>query len=525
VLGALAAGLASAGAPIHAGDASAIRFPTSGAPEARGHFLRGVEALHNFAYEDAVLEFQRAQRIDPAFAMAYWGEAMAFNQTLWLNQDAEAARRILERLGPTPEARAARAGSDKERALLAAVELLFGSGDKQARDAAYAEALGRLHARYPADLELACFYALALLGTAVRSPALYSEADEEAHQHALVGSPTQGRAAEILEKVLKQQPDHPGALHYIIHDYDDPEHAALALPAARRYARLAPESSHALHMPAHVFVQLGLWDEAASADEAAFAYSVAWAKRRGFGVGMRDYHSLSWLCYEALQQGRYRKARETLELIRPAVAETGAARLKALQSSMRAQYVVETRSWEMLRGQADFGTSAELFAIGLSAAETGLSQVAAAAHGELRRRAQDRKLDAAVMEKELAAILELRAGRRDRAVALAEEAVTLERSLPPPLGPPRPVKPALELQGELLLELGRAREASGAFEQALARWPNRSASLLGSARALAASGERAAAAGRYRLLLANWSQADAEVSALDEARRAVAGAP
>ena len=501
-----------------------LTFPTSRASKAQPSFLRGVAALHNFAYEEAVLEFHKAQDIDPGFAMAYWGEAMAYNQTLWLNQDAEAARGILARLGPTAEARAAKAGSEKEKGFFAAVEILFGPGDKAARDLAYAKAMEQLYLRYPDDHEVACFYALGLLATALRSPALYSEANEEVHQHALVGSETQARVAAILDRVLKENAGHPGALHYSIHNYDDPDHARLALPAARRYAKAAPDSSHALHMPAHIFVQLGNWAEAAATDQASFAQSINWVNQHGFRIGMRDYHSLSWLCYEVLQQGRFRRARETLDLIRAGVADTGAQRLKAIESVMRAQYVIDTRSWEMLRDQADFSTAAELFAIGMSGAEAGRPRVAALALGELQRRSQSGKLDSAVMEKELAAIVELREGRKARAVMLAEEAVAFEKRLPPPLGPPRPVKPALELYGEILLETGRAQDAAVAFEQALARWPKRSASLLGLARASAAAGDRVTARTRYRELLSNWSQADPGVSGLDEARRAVAGA-
>jgi tetratricopeptide (TPR) repeat protein len=402
--------------------------------------------------------------------------------------------------------------------------LLYGAGDKPARDSAYAEAMGRLHARHPDDPELASLYALALLGTAVRSPALYSESNEEAHQHALVGSETQRQVAAILTKVLQANPNHPGALHYTIHNYDDPQHAKLALPAARAYAKAAPESSHALHMPAHIFLQLGNWDEAAASDEASFEQSIAWAKKRGLGIGMRDHHSLSWLCYEALQQGRFQKARQTLELVQAAVAETGAPRLKALESVMRAQYAIETRSWEMLRGQQNFNTSAELFAIGLSAAERGQADVAALARNELDRRAQGRKLDAAIMAKELGAVVELRAGRGARAIALMQEAVALEKELPPPLGPPRPIKPSYELQGEILLELLRPQDAVRAFQQSLLRWPNRSASWLGLARAQAAAGDAGSAGASYRRLLSNWSRADSGANGLDEARRAVSGA-
>jgi tetratricopeptide (TPR) repeat protein len=502
---------------------SPVRFPTSGAAQAQPAFLRGVTALHNFQYEDAVEAFREAQGIDRDFAMAYWGEAMAYNQTLWLNQDADMGRQILLRLGPTPEARAAKAGSEREKGFLRAVEALFGSGDKDARDKAYAQAMERLSQAHPEDPEVMTFFALSIMGTTARSPALYRQGGDDQHQHALVGSESQKRAAAVLEKVLAKNPGHPGALHYLIHDYDDPDHARLALDAARAYAKVAPESSHALHMPAHVFVQLGMWDEAAASDEASFRASDAWIKRKGLGVGMRDYHSLSWLLYESLQQGRYQRARETLELIRPAVAETGAARLKALLSDMRARYVVETRSFQELAGTRDFGTTSELFAIGMSAARRNDTVVAEMALGELKRRASSKdagtyQSDAAVMEKELAALVALAAGRASEAVARMQEATDLERELPPPLGPPRPIKPAAELFGEILLELKRPRDAAAEFERALARWPNRSLSLLGLARSSAALGDRNSAGQAYKRLLANWRSADPSLLELKEAR-------
>ncbi|HET7293212.1 MAG TPA: hypothetical protein VFM88_12365 [Vicinamibacteria bacterium] len=500
-----------------------IRFPNSGSAEAQPAFLRGVTALHNFQYEDAVEAFQDAQRIDPGFAMAYWGEAMAYNQTLWLNQDVEMARRILGRLAPTPEERASKAKTVREQGFLQAVEVLFGDGDKAARDQAYLEAMERLANAQPDDLEVLSFYALAILGTATRSPALFRQGGDDQHQHALVGSEAQRKAAVVLEKVLSKDPKHPGALHYLIHDYDDPEHARLALDAARVYAKVAPESSHALHMPAHIFLQLGMWHDAAASDEASFNASDAWIKRKGLSIAMRDYHSLSWLLYESLQLGRYRKARETLDLIRPAVAMTGAARLKGLLSDMRARYVVETRSYEDLAGARSFDTTGELFAIGMSAARRGDAAAAGMALAELTRRAGSKeqgtlRSDVAVMAKELGAIGAMVAGRGEEAVARMREAVDLERELPPPLGPPRPIKPAPELFGEVLLELQRPREAAAAFEQALLRWPNRSLSLLGLARARAALGEREAARRHYDALLDNWRGADPELPELKEAR-------
>jgi tetratricopeptide (TPR) repeat protein len=500
-----------------------IRFPNSGSPPAQPSFLRGVTALHNFQYEDAVEAFREAQGIDRDFAMAYWGEAMAYNQTLWLNQDLGRAREILLWLGPTAEARAARAGTDRERGYLRAVAILFGSGERAARDRAYAMEMGRLAASYPEDLEARSFFALALMGTMARSPALFGEGGDDQHQHALVGSETQKKVAVILEKVLAQNPEHPGALHYLIHNYDDPDHAHLALAAARTYAKVAPLSSHALHMPAHIFLQLGRWEDAAVSDEASFQASDAWVKRKGLGIGMRDYHSLSWLLYESLQQGLFRKAQEALALMRSAVEATGADRHKGILSDMRARYVVETRSFRELASAREFGTTGELFAIGMSAARRGDPQVAERALAELKKRAGwkesgNRRLDAAVMERELAALMALVAGGGADAVSHMEEAVGLERELPPPLGPPLPIKPARELFGELLLELGRPREAAAQFERALLRWPNRSLALLGRARAAAALGEREAARRYYGRLLANWHRADPELPELSEAR-------
>src|SRR5206468_10074493 len=215
-------------------------------------------------------------------------------------------------------------------------------------DRAYAAEMRALAKSYPEDPEAQTLFALALMGQMARSPALFREGGDDQHQHALVGSEIQKEAAAILEKVLARTPDHRGALHYLIHDYDDPEHARLALPAARAYAKVAPESSHALHMPAHIFLQLGMWDEAAASDEASFRASVAWVERKGLPAGMRDHHSLSWLLYESLQQGRYRKARETLDVMRPAVEATSAPRFKAILSDIRARYVVETRSFQEL---------------------------------------------------------------------------------------------------------------------------------------------------------------------------------
>jgi tetratricopeptide (TPR) repeat protein len=275
-------------------------------------------------------------------------------------------------------------------------------------------------------------------------------------------------------------------------------------------------------MPAHVFVQLGMWHEAADSDERSFRASETWVKRKKLPSSMRDFHSLSWLLYESLQRGRFQRARETLEILGPVVKEAPAARLKSVLSDMRARYVVETRSYADLATARDFDTTSELFALGLSAARRSDASKAAMALAELGRRAGarsggGRSLDVAVMEKELDAVMAVMAGRGADAITRMQEAVALERDLPPPMGPPRPIKPASELFGEILLELGKPREAVTQFEAALAHWSNRSPALLGLGRAHAALGDRAAARKAYERFLANWSQADPGLPELQEA--------
>lgn len=499
-----------------------VEFPTSGAAAAQPHFLRGVAALHSFEYEEAQEAFRQAQAIEPDFAMAYWGEALAYNRTLWLHEDLEAARAALARLAPTAAARASRAPTAREKAYLAAVEILVGPGDKPTRDRAYAEAMGRLATQYPDDPDAAAFHALALLATTQRGLAGLASGDE--HRHALVGSEEQRRAAEILLAVLGANPDHPGANHYLIHAWDDPDHAERALPLARRYAKIAPAAAHALHMPAHIFVQLGLWSEAAASDEASFAASDAWVRRKGLPLAMRSYHSLSWLQYSYLQQGRFRKAAEAVATMEAVALESGDASLKGTAASMRARQVVESRQWSSTKGRTRFDNADELFAIGMGAARTGDALTAGLARQEMARRADspqtgDRRPLAAIMELQLGALAERNS---EAAVRLLESAVAAERQLPPPLGPPALMKSSHELLGEILVELGRPQEARARFEEALAAHPNRSASVLGLARALDAAGERERARERYRAFLDNWAHADAGRPELDEARRTIA---
>ena len=484
----------------------------------------GLAALHSFEYEDANEAFLRAQRADPGLVLAYWGEAMTYHQTLWGNEDVGAARGALARLALTAPARAAVARSPRERMFLGAADALFGPGDGATRRARYAGKMAELYAAEPYDPEVASFYALALLGTMSRSLIGYVDS-HEGHSASLAGSDTQDRVGAILARTLAAYPEHPGALHYLLHNYDDPEHARLGLGAARAYAKVAPESSHALHMPAHIFLQLGMWADAEASDRSAYSASQTRVTRKGLPPALRSYHALAWRQYELMQLGRFRESWALLDELAPVVKATGDLTLQSDLSSMRARHVLEAQRWDMMANERNFGNVNELCAIGISAARSGNPSLAELARQGLATRAAspqegDLRPAIAIMEREVAAVIALAAGQTSEAVEILKSVTRDELQLPPPLGLPIPVVPAPELLGEVLLQLGRPAEALEAFGQALSRNANRSRPVLGSARAAAALGQVDVARRHYQRVLANYEHADTDLAALAEARAA-----
>src|SRR6185436_14519928 len=274
----------------------------------------GLAQLHNFEYDEAARAFREAQTIDPGFAMAYWGEAMTKNHPVWMEQDLGGARRILERLGTTAGERIAKAQTERERAYLRAIDVLYGAGDKRARDGAYLEEMRRIHTTYSTDVDATAFYALALLGSAHdgRDTAIYMQ------------------AAAALEEAFATRPDHPGLAHYLIHSYDDSAHAPLGLRAARRYSAIASSAPHALHMTSHIYLAAGMWDEVVAANEQATRVGAARARAAGRtapGCG----HFNMWLMYGYLQQGRTDAAREVLDACRVSATGTGGLVLRAAE--------------------------------------------------------------------------------------------------------------------------------------------------------------------------------------------------
>ena len=492
-----------------------IDFPTSGSAAAQSHFIQGVLLLHSFEYDDAREEFQAASKIEPGFAMAYWGEALTYTHPVWVEQDVKSARQALARLGPTAEARIAKAPTEREKDYLRAVEALYGEGTKVERDVAYAEAMGRMHEKYPDDMEAATLYAVALLGTCQhdRNYAVYM------------------RAAAVAEEVFAKNPQHPGAAHYLIHAYDDPVHAPLGLRAARVYAKIAGSASHAQHMPSHIFIAMGMWDDVVASNVASVEVADARAARKGLGPDARNYHSLFWLEYAYLQEGRKADARRVLEDVARSAAQIGSPHSMSNLQTMRAFYELETGEADGLSGNVDAAKggvtarTAMLMAHGALAVRQGrieearglLTQLRAglgAAGGGPEAHPAGMTMspaggmyppkDAEIMGRELEAMVLRASGQRDEALRLLTAAAAEEDGLSFEFGPPMPVKPAHELLGEMLLADGRAKEARVEFERTLAKCPKRTLALRGLAKAAAQSGDAAAAARAQQDLKAFW---------------------
>ncbi len=479
--------LSAAAGAVELPNLGRIDFPSSGSPEAQEPFIRGVLLLHSFEYEDARDAFREAQKIDPGFALAYWGEAMTHNHPIWREIDRAAARAALEKLAPTHEERLAKAPTERERGYLAAFQNLLGEGDKADRDAAYEIAMRALSARYPDDHEAKAFYALSVLGTqnGVRDFGAYM------------------RAGAIAEEVFAANPRHPGALHYMIHSYDDPVHAPLGVRAARVYADIAPAASHAQHMISHIWVALGRWEDSVDSNLKSFEVSRERAQAKGLGVDSLNYHSLQWLEYSYLQLGRFDEARKLLDDMERYVTESGSDRARWYHAYMRAAWVVESgRDAPGGHGLGSPDESAQLldhFATAWAALERKDLEAATAAYDDVARLATGIEQDdesseharsrARVLEKSVRARLELAEGEAPVALSLLAEAAAAEAAMPLDFGPPGIVKPSHELYGETLMSLERPDEALAQFRTALERAPRRSQSLEGLAAAARALGD------------------------------------
>jgi tetratricopeptide (TPR) repeat protein len=421
------------------------------------------------------------------------------------------------------------------------LQLLYGEGDRQARDQAYAEAMEKIYREYPDDLEAAAFYALALLGSV-------QPQDPAALQ-------TRMRAGAIAMEAYRKEPNHAGAAHYILHAFDDPNHAILALPPAQRYAEIAPDAPHALHMPSHIFLQLGMWEEAAKSNEASWAASKKWVEQNNLSIAKHDYHSLHWLIYTYLQQGRHDDAEALLKLMQASLAE-GPKNDPMFQgygafiyASMASAFVIETERWELaeklfapLQKNVQLRSAAEkpgpfqalakyvqalaIFTPGFSAAKQGSpdAQKGITELQAMRKQAGKEAVPALgmtlsdlleIQRLEVAAAASAAKGDLAEAIKTMQKATAVEASIEPPPGPPPLIKPANELLGEILLLAKRPKEAGEQFEIALLWHKNRAHALIGAARASERSGNREDAADAYAEFVDQWQ---GDPSILGEAR-------
>ncbi len=505
--------------PVESGDKlGELHFSYTGSPAALEHFEKGLKLLHNFEYADARAAFEEAQKLDSTCVMAWWGEAMTYNHPLWRQQDREAAIATLEELGSTTEDRRAAAPTELEKDFLVAVEALyFAEGEKNERDAAYRDHLAAMYEEYPGNEEVAAFYALSILGAV---PVGRDDAEYE-------------RSAGIVKGILNENPEHPGALHYLIHSYDDPYHARLALNAARSYSEVAADATHALHMPSHIFLAVGMWKEVVESNIASYNASVRRMEEKGLDNDARSYHAFSWLQYGLLQMGRNTEAEQIMRDMYTYTTELPSKSARSYFARMKGTYLLHTGEWNsdiagfsvdmegmgiVSRSQYHFtegwkawknGDKERLSALidtmtterkkaALLVTDSGIPMCAATPSGQ-----GPNQLDidwAHVMEMELKALREMLGGNDVQAEFWLQSATGLQGSISYDYGPPAILKPAHEMLGDFLLEQKRPEEALAAFETALERSPKRRLALEGKLAAARALGNDQAIAEAKELL-------------------------
>lgn len=453
-----------------------VHFETSCQPAVRDEFDRGVALLHSFWFSAAIDAFEGVLKKDPDCAIAHWGIALSW----WSNpfggyRSSEALKQGLATLNASKSKNA----SERERGYLDAAEKLFAEAntiDQRTRVLAYEKAMEGLARKYPEDVEARIFYALALDQSALPTDKTYAN---------------QLKAAAILEREFELQPEHPGLAHYIIHSYDVPALAPRALEAARRYAKIAPDAAHALHMPSHTFTRVGAWKESIEANIASAA-----AARKDSGAVGEELHALDYQMYAYLQTAQDDAAQKLLERIpelRKHIQSGTAGNAAPLPAgyyaaaAMPARYALERNAWSEAARLEPHSTpfpwadSVTHYARALGAARSGDPESASkdvkklAALRDALVKAKDsywsEQVD--IQYRAASAWVEFARGKRDEALAMLRAAADKEDATEKHAVTPGPIKPARELLGEMLLEMDRPAEALAAFEVTLKKEPNR----------------------------------------------------
>jgi tetratricopeptide (TPR) repeat protein len=501
VLAPYSAAAAQGHTPSHAGESlGRAHFPVSCSPAAQEEFDRALAMLHSFWFPQARVAFTGVTRTDPDCAMAHWGIAMSQRGNPLVGAPAPAA--LKAGWAAVEKAKGLGARTTRERDYVAAMESYYKHADTvdhSARVLAYEAAMAEVHARHPADPEAATLYALAMNEAILVLPPDKTYARHQA-------------AARLLETVLARQPDHPGALHYLIHSYDFPALATRGLPAARRYEMVASSAPHALHMPSHIFSMLGMWEESIRSNRAALS------------VAKTYVHAVDFTVYAHLQQAQDDAARalvdETAALLRtqaPAADLTPTAGILAVHTAFAAvpaRYALERGAWAdaavlPVRPSTPAADAVSHFARAMGAVRSGN---AAAARPDIER--LDALRDTLTQSKQeywaeqveiqrLAATAwaALAEGRAAEALRMMEAAADREDASEKHVAMENRLWPMRELLGELLLELKQPAMALPEFEASLQAARNRFRGLYGAARAAELSGNQRQAREYYRQLL------------------------
>ena len=502
-----------------------VEFPISCNAAAQQQFEHAMTLLHSFWWEEGLAAFQAVARADSTCAMAQWGLAL----NAWGNPFAGGAPPTSEstRRGAAAAVRAVALGAPtkREQGFLAAAAALYRGYDSipnPRRLRAYSDTLARLHADFPDDVEVAIYYALSLVATAPKTDTTFTR---------------QKQAAAILNPLFRRFPNHPGLAHYIIHANDSPRLASLGLDAARSYAKIAPASPHAQHMPSHIFVRVGLWDETIAANQRAFQAGYDYAQAQHTGVAPEQLHALDYMVYAYLQQGRDRDARriiaQALELQTTLTNDAMVANYNRV--AMEARLPLERGDWAEaarlpVRGAPlTIGAALAHFARAIGAARTADTAQAhaeitalASIEADMTRRGDNDWAGVVRIKRQIAtAWAELAVGDTTAALGDAKAAADLEDVTEKQPVTPGELLPARELEGDMLLAAGRYAAAQIAYETALAREPNRARSLYGSARAAELAGDRAGARRRYDEFLGQLKSGDGDRAEIARARTAL----
>ena len=494
-----------------------VHFSVSCKPATAKPFERGVALLHSFWYEQARNQFHDIEAADPKCAMAYWGDAMTYWHQLWEQPD---DARLQEGLALLQKAADAKPGTERERDYIAALGEFFRDyqhRDYTARTAAYSATMEKLYAKYPKDDEAGAFYALSLLASAPPRDPTFAN---------------QKKAIALLDTLYTRNPDHPGIPHYIIHSCDTPQLASLGLIAARAYAKVAPSSPHAIHMPAHIFARLGLWQEDIQSNLA----SVAAAEKTN--ATMHEVHAMDFLNYAYLQTGQEDKAQAVIRKLggieKMEDMPEMEAFLEQIRSEFPATYAIETRDWKaaedlkVVPGVGDQATVITFWARGVGAGHLHDASAAAAAlkdYNDAVERLSKTKLAWLVSSMdtdrdEISAWLAFAQGKNDE----AEKALRAVADQQDSIGKGEVSLPAREMLADMLLEMNRPEQALAEYEKSMKIDPNRFNGLYGAARSAELLHQPEKARQYYAQLVKNCEGSTSSRPELAKAKEELAGA-